>query len=282
MGCDAHPFAALVSRVKTNWLLDTKILKHRFARILRRSEILLLKHGLESLSLNPKLFQEVAKEDPNGYALTDDEEKLLPTGFLSHRPLQRLLILRDVIEAELVRCPQAYKEFFLVSLSFVVANGAGNFAFGPEIYRTKPKPDYDVLGHFARHTHKMIAELTNADVIYTYRSRRPMPSEILDSGNSLELQSSANLDTRGNDGAIQVPAQRLKQVRRKHAVPDVPGMIEGADGFALIVFLDQGIGGKLPEVISAVHVHGLLRMIHRKTDPSHARGQAHAFDVGEL
>ncbi|HYT58963.1 MAG TPA: hypothetical protein VEL06_02265, partial [Haliangiales bacterium] len=36
---------------------------------------------------------------------------------------------------------------------------AGNFAFGPEIYRTKPKPDYDVLGHFARHADRMIIEL---------------------------------------------------------------------------------------------------------------------------
>jgi len=47
-----------------------------------------------------------------------------------------------------------------VALSSVVANGAGNFAFGPEIYRTKAKPDYDVLGHFARHAHQMITELT--------------------------------------------------------------------------------------------------------------------------
>lgn len=91
--------------------------------------------------------------------MTEDEQRLLPTGFLSYRPLQRLLILRDEIEAELQQRPAAYREFFLVSLSCVVANGAGNFAFGPEIYRTKPKRDYDVLGHFARHTHQMIAGL---------------------------------------------------------------------------------------------------------------------------
>src|SRR5207247_9320541 len=120
----------------------------------------MLKHCLEYLSLDSKLFQEVAKAERNGYSLTDDEEKLLPTGFLSHRPLQRLLIVRDEIQAELARRPPAYREFFLVSLSFVVANGAGNFAFGPEIYRTKAKPDYDVLGHFARHTHQMVSELT--------------------------------------------------------------------------------------------------------------------------
>jgi DNA modification methylase len=159
VGCDAHPFAALVSRVKTNWDLDPKLLQHHLSRLLRRCEMLMLKHGLESLSLEAKFFQERKDQEPNGYGLTEDEEKLLPTGFLSHRPLQRILILRDEIEAELERRGPALREFFLLSLSFVVANGAGNFAFGPEIYRTKPKADYDVLGHFARHTHRMIGDL---------------------------------------------------------------------------------------------------------------------------
>src|SRR5438477_3872141 len=51
VGCDAHPFAALVSRVKTNWDLDPKLLKHHLSRLLRRGETLMLKHGLASLSL---------------------------------------------------------------------------------------------------------------------------------------------------------------------------------------------------------------------------------------
>lgn len=174
VGCDAHPFAALVSRVKTNWDLDPTILKHHFSRLLRRCETLMIKHGLEPLSLQAKLFQDRRKLERNGFSLTEDEEKLLPTGFLSHRPLQRLLILRDEIDAETEARPAAYRDFFLLSLSSVVANGAGNFAFGPEIYRTKPKPDYDVLGHFGRHTHQMISDLAavRAD------GRQKCPSEV--------------------------------------------------------------------------------------------------------
>jgi hypothetical protein len=159
IGCDAHPFAALVSRVKTNWDLDPKLLKHHLSRILKRAEVVMLKHKLASLTLDTKLFQDYPIPERNGYSLTEDEQKLLPTGFLSHRPLQRLLILRDEIEAEIERRPVAYREFFLISLCSVIANGAGNFAFGPEIYRTAPKPDYDVLGHFARQTHQMVFEL---------------------------------------------------------------------------------------------------------------------------
>lgn len=160
VGCDAHPFTALVTRVKTNWDLDPKLLKHHLSRLLRRCETLMIKHGLEPLSLEARLLQDRRKVDRNGYSLTEDEERLLPAGFLSHRPLQRLLILRDEIEAETEARPTAYRELFLLSLCSVVANGAGNFAFGPEIYRTKPKRDYDVLGHFGRHTHQMIFDLT--------------------------------------------------------------------------------------------------------------------------
>jgi hypothetical protein len=163
VGCDAHPFATLVSRVKTNWGLDPKLLKSHLSRILRRGETVMREHGMPLLSLDSMLLQETAKVGRNGYQLTENETKLLPTGFLSHKPLQKLLILRDEIETELERRPPAYREFFLVSLGFVIANGAGNFAFGPEIYRTKPKPDFDVLGHFARHTAQMISELSEVE-----------------------------------------------------------------------------------------------------------------------
>ena len=160
-GCDAHPFAAMISRVKTNWELDPGILKHHLEGMLSRGEILMTKHGLASLTWDSKFFREPDPGSQNGFDLTEDEQKLLPTGFLSHRPLQRLLILKEEIEAELKSRPAAYREFFLVALSAVIANGAGNFAFGPEIYRTKPKADYDVLGHFARHASKMVRELAS-------------------------------------------------------------------------------------------------------------------------
>lgn len=93
------------------------------------------------------------------FQLTEEEARLLPTGFLSQRPLRRLLVLRQEVERQTRKGPPAAHEFFLVALAHVIANGAGNFAFGPEIYRTKAKPDYDVLGHFARHADLMITEL---------------------------------------------------------------------------------------------------------------------------
>ena len=161
IGCDAHPFAALVSRVKTNWTLEASILRKALRRILRRAEAESSEHGLHSLSFDALMLQEscIARDR---FQLTEAEEKLLPTGFLSQRPLQRLLILRQEIERQTADGPPEVYEFFLLALAHTIANGAGNFAFGPEIYRTKPKPDYDVLGHFARHADLMITELTAA------------------------------------------------------------------------------------------------------------------------
>ena len=159
VGCDAHPFAALVSRVKVNWIIDALILRNTLRRILRRAESESSEHGLHSLSFDALMLQEKSCLVRDRLRLTEEEEKLLPTGFLSQRPLQRLLILRDEIERQTSDQRSEIYEFFLLTLAHVIANGAGNFAFGPEIYRTKPKPDYDVLGHFARHANLMITEL---------------------------------------------------------------------------------------------------------------------------
>jgi hypothetical protein len=161
VGCDAHPFAVLASRVKTNWRVDSKLLREGLKRILRSAGKLSLEHGLAPLSFDAEMLQEEPVPYPSGYKLTEAEEKLLPTGFLSERPLQRLLILRDEIERQTKESPREIRDFFLLALGHVIANGAGNFAFGPEIYRTKAKPDYDVIGHYARQSDKMLSELAN-------------------------------------------------------------------------------------------------------------------------
>src|SRR5262249_24116460 len=54
------------------------------------------------------------------------------------------------------------RDFFLVAMAHTIANGAGNFAFGPEIYRTAAKPDFDVLEHFCAHVQLMILQLQRA------------------------------------------------------------------------------------------------------------------------
>jgi len=118
----------------------------------------MLDQSLPCLSLNAHLIREKPKA-ARTYSFDEHENKILPEGFLSQRPLQRLLILREEIEQATRSQEVCIQEFFLLALGQAVASGAGNFSFGPEIYRTKAKEDYDVLGHFACHSNLMIFEL---------------------------------------------------------------------------------------------------------------------------
>lgn len=156
VGCDAHPFAALVSRVKSTWEIDADRLHARCKAILAQAETAMTKHRLEKLSFETELAQEDATILEG---LTDDEQKLLPEGFLSERPLRRLLLLRAAIQENSDGLPDSEREFLLLPLAHAIANGAGNFGFGPEIYRKKPIGDYDVLGHYARQTQLMLGDL---------------------------------------------------------------------------------------------------------------------------
>jgi hypothetical protein len=149
----------MVSRVKTNWEVDTGRLRKVFRAVLKHAETLMAENDLPPEGFEAMLLQEDRPKPKQEFDLSEEEAQLLPTGFLSQRPLVRLLMLRREIEQHCQGLPAEIQEFFLVTLGHVIANGAGNFAFGPEIYRTKPKPDYDVLGHFARQGDLMIREM---------------------------------------------------------------------------------------------------------------------------
>ncbi|MDD5199587.1 MAG: hypothetical protein PHC88_07260 [Terrimicrobiaceae bacterium] len=154
VGCDAHPLAVLVSSVKTNFDLEPDALRKVLRRTVAAAQKTMSRHNLAAMSMETAFIRD---EGDTGYRLNPEEEKILPTGFMSERPLLRLLILRDEIERQAKE--GEIRDFFFVALCHVIARGAGNFAFGPEIYRTKAKEDYDVLGHFARQADLMISEL---------------------------------------------------------------------------------------------------------------------------
>ena len=55
IGGDAHPFATMVSRVKTNWNPDTALLRKLGSRIIDEAETEMLDAGLEPLTLESRL-----------------------------------------------------------------------------------------------------------------------------------------------------------------------------------------------------------------------------------
>jgi DNA modification methylase len=159
MGSEAHPFTAMVSRVKCQWMLDPDRMAKLARAISQKAERAGEKYGLPPLSFHAQMLRETPHKGLNGYSLPQEEADMIPTGFMSELPLGRLLILRHWIEEMTEDEPEPVREFFYVALAHITANGAGNFAFGPEIYRTKAKSDYDVLGHFAKQASTMIDDL---------------------------------------------------------------------------------------------------------------------------
>ncbi len=159
VGCDAHPFATLVSGVKTNWRLDPVLLRRLGKKIAMQVEDKMELMGLPPLSFNTRLMEESSQPAWRRYRLTEDESSVMPTGFVSERPLARLIMLRECLEKNCASQSAEVLNFFRVCLAHVIANGAGNFAFGPEIYRTKEKHDYDVVGHFAERVAVMTDDL---------------------------------------------------------------------------------------------------------------------------
>ncbi len=169
IGSDAHPFAAFVSQVKTRWSLPLPQVVRVRSRIISLASVDYRDHGLHDPSLRHLLMMDSKINYADETSLSDDELRLIPTGFLSPLPLKRLLLLRKSIYRACRNVDVALKDFFDLALCHVIANGAGNFAFGPEIYRTKPKNDYDVLGHFAEQTQVMIDDMRT---IESERGRR--------------------------------------------------------------------------------------------------------------
>ncbi len=97
IGADAHPFAVLTSRVKTDWELEPALLRKLGARIIDEADVQMMDAGLEPLSLDSRLRE--AGPAPEVLALSEEQKKLIPTGFISERPLHRILILMKALEA---------------------------------------------------------------------------------------------------------------------------------------------------------------------------------------
>ena len=162
IGTDAHPIPIFASRVKTKWDLPVQELRDLLGRIVRSADEFLAGRGLPRLSLDSYLVSDgIVLYESSELQLSEEERQILPTGFISPNPLTRLLALRKCIERHTVSALTEIRHFFLLGLAHAAVNGAANIAFGPEIYRTKAKEDYDVTGHFARQVSGMIDDLDN-------------------------------------------------------------------------------------------------------------------------
>lgn len=155
LGLEANTMAHFASLVKTTWDLP----------LAETSEALnfvtsLAHHSLDYFGLpeNSSFFVQRRKVNPvkTEPKLSDDQIRIIPTGFISPVPLRRVLILKaciDELENKLI------KNLFYLALANLIVNHAGNVGFGPEVYATKPKKDIPILDLFYHGVNGMIHDI---------------------------------------------------------------------------------------------------------------------------
>lgn len=157
-GLEANPVAAFASKVKTYGHYNPEILREYLAYIYSSMKASYKHHGL--LELQEDLFSYKTKlmtvTIDNVTDLPEQQKKVIPEGFISPKPLQKVLIIRGIIrriENEMVR------DFFLLALANFIVKEAGNIRFGPEVGRTKPKGDIESIRAFANIAEGMISDV---------------------------------------------------------------------------------------------------------------------------
>jgi hypothetical protein len=156
VGMEALHFCHLASKVKTTWDLSLDELEATAERLFHAVAADFSRHGF--FYEDNSLFQEHRNEAlpvECSLRLPPDQQKLLGKGYVSERPLQKLL----TIQKHVLSLPAGpVGDFFKLALGSM-AVAASNVGFGPEIYRKKEKQDEDVWGLFENQVEWMLADL---------------------------------------------------------------------------------------------------------------------------
>ena len=171
LSTDANPISILAARVKLTWDIESDKIHSKLEDVLGLATACLKKInlpiqietknqlGLFNMENIGKIdFLETDKFSPNEI-LPPAAAKLIPSGFISEKPLLRILALRYAIEKTISQKELSY--FMLLALANTVVSTAGNVGFGPEVYRLPPKEDSDVFGAFSITVKRMVSDIKN-------------------------------------------------------------------------------------------------------------------------
>jgi hypothetical protein len=150
IGIEANPFVHFASSVKTNWEIDTILLKEAVEIIRKKASKELSKQGiadspnLDNLKIN------------NLRSLSKDQEKLILTNSIAPLPLHKSLVLYDCIKE--YESTDLYK-YFVLALGNSLVYETSNLRFGPEVGVGKIKEDCSVIELWHKQVTKMITDL---------------------------------------------------------------------------------------------------------------------------
>lgn len=184
LSTDANPISVLAAKVKLSWDIDLGEIQSRLDNVLECAAACLRRLHLTPVAeVNRQLIffgSQVLEGEANDIGLTAIDfdpnallspkmVALIPHGFISRKPLLRVLALRYAIEKVVLQ--QNIRDFMTLALANTIVTTAGNMGFGPEVYRLPPREDANVLGAFAVTVTRMISDL---QTILT-KQQRPFP-----------------------------------------------------------------------------------------------------------
>ena len=162
-GLEANPIAYFASKVKTYEYYNPDRLLDYLAFIYCS-----MKESFKSLGIfepqeelfvyNTRLKTVKVKSVKD---LPEEQKKLIPKGFISPKPLLKVLILKEII---LSIADKPTQDFFLLALASFIVKEAGNIRFGPEVGRTKPKDDIQAIQNFINIAETMINDVQKTEL----------------------------------------------------------------------------------------------------------------------
>lgn len=157
-GIEANRMAFFASKVKTNLALEPSELTEALDFISQSAISSFKKHHISDIcplipAIKSQMRPITLEEIP---ILIPEQLKIIPAGFISEKPLHKVLILKAIIEKIE---DENIRDFFTLSLATLIVKRAGNIGFGPEIYRKKAKLDIDALDFFISNSNRMIQDL---------------------------------------------------------------------------------------------------------------------------
>jgi len=207
IGSEALEFCHVASKVKTNWEIPV-------ARLITVNRKLSagIYEDLARYDLHNTDPDEIAKHNSLKISLPAAQAKLLGKGYVSNRPLKKLLVIRERIH-ELEKGP--IRDFFTLALG-AVSVAASNVGFGPEIYAKKAKADSDVWKLWSEQVEFMLDDLK------AVQKKNHLPTEVFHAdARSVDFLKPSSVDAVITSPPYPNEKNYLRITRIEHVITDL-------------------------------------------------------------
>lgn len=202
IGVDANPVAVLAGRVKTTWDVDLDEFERRRNDLLQTLEPIFHRISAEGNVTLQSYGDSNERTDVSLEPYDFTEPQKTPKGWLSEKPLKKMLVLRHHVDA---MPDDAITDIFRLAMLAILPEDVANIGFGPEAYKVAKKDDVDVftiyrskLDDIRRDLQKAQAAVDDGMVAGEAEHLRGDAREIGD----LLREDSTLLDTDKHDGEI--------------------------------------------------------------------------------